>query len=249
MTKPLGWTSACALLLGLAVACTGEKKPAAKDSTASTSASAAAAAAMVATAPPPGAPGALAKPLTQYSGDELYAFAHGLNFTGGVEAQRRCRGRAECAGASPRMYTRMRVDAVDGEDSLSATGLPANGVIAARAINRGQAADSIYGTQPGTQYEYYLIVVPGTAQAANWKLEELTTTANGRAHRTVSSGVVKGCGHAFVRGARAAFKTCAQAAAMHNAALTLAPQSDPVDPPIWFACAYGCCIADSSAGA
>ena len=241
MTKPLGWTSACALMLGLLAACSGEKKSAANGRAAHTATSAAATPALSAAS---GAPGTLAKPLAQYTGDELYAMAHGLNFTGGVEAQRRCRGRAECRGASPTMYTRLRVDAVAGEDSLSPATLPANGVIAVRALNHGQATDSLYNMQPGAQYEYYLIVSPAAGNTATWTLEELTTTANGRAHRTVSSGTVKGCGHAFVRGARADFKTCEQAAQLHKASFTIMPQTAGGDSPIWWSCAEGCCTAD-----
>ena len=254
MTKPSGWISACALLLGLLAACGGEKKAAAKGTTANkdttanketTANLAVTGMARASLVPPPGAPGSLQKPLTQYTGDEFYTLAHSLTYTGGAEAQRRCRGQAACRGPNPTMHTRVRVDAVSGEDSLSAPTLPANGVIAVRALNRGQAADSMYNTQPGSQYEYYLIVTPTSPSTANWSLEELTTTPARRSHRTVSSGSFKQCGHPFVRGARADFKTCSQAALMHKAAFTLLPQSGVGDAPIWFACAEGCCTADT----
>jgi len=244
--KPLGWTSACALLLGLLGACTGEKKAAATDTSANATANASAAsAAKISIAPPPGEPGALSKPLAQYSGDQLYALAHGLNFTGGVSAKRKCRGNPACNGSAPTMSTSLRVDAVSGEDSLS-TALPGNGVIAARVLNRGQAADSMYSTQPGAQYEYYLIVYPTAANTATWSLEELASAAGQHSHHTVSTGVFKGCNHPFVHGARANFKTCAQAAAMHQTAFSAMVQNDISDPPIWVACAYGCCIAGAS---
>lgn len=243
MTKPSGWISACALLLGLLAACGGEKKSAAAGGAANLASTSAAT--PTATPAPPGEPGALSKPITQYTGDEFYALAHGLNFTGGVEAQRRCRGQAACRGPSPAMYTRIRIDAVAGEDSLSTGRLSNNGVIAVRALNRGQAADSMYNTQPGSQYEYYLIISPTSATTATWTLEELTTTPNKRSHRSVSSGTFQQCGHPFVPGARADFKTCAQAALMHKASFTMLPQSGGGDAPIWFSCAEGCCTADT----
>lgn len=243
MTRPSGWTSACALMLALVTACGGEKKAGAKDTTANLVAASAAKASVT---PPPGEPGALAKPLTQYTGDQLSALVNGLNFTGGAEAQRRCRGNAGCNGKSPTMFARLRIDAVAGEDSLTTT-MPADGVVAARLLNRGQAADSMYNTQPGAEYEYYLIVLPGAANTATWKLEELASASGQRSHRTVASGTFTGCNHPFVRGARANFKTCAQAATMHQASFSpTLLQSDSGDPPIWIACAYGCCTAEIS---
>jgi hypothetical protein len=191
-------------------------------------------------------PGALAKPIDQYSGDELFALTRQLRFVGGVERERRCRGQADCRGPQPRASTRIRLDAVDGEDSLSTSGLPANGVVALRAINRGRIADTLYNMQPGEAHENYLIVVPvaGTT-TATWRLEELTTTQGQRSHRTIASGTFKGCNHPFVRGARADFKTCAQAAA---SPASFGVIQDGIESPIWLGCAFGCCTADPPDG-
>jgi hypothetical protein len=193
-------------------------------------------------------PGALAKPLDQYSGDEFFALTRQLQYAGGNERQRRCRGRAACRGAQPATFTSVRLDAIAGEDSLTAAALPANGVIAARAINRGQVADTMYNMQPGAAYENYLIVVPAPGGAtANWRLEELTTTAGARAHRTIATGVFHGCQHTFARGARADFKTCAQAAGVQPASFGSTTQGD-IEPPIWIGCAEGCCTSDPPGG-
>jgi hypothetical protein len=142
------------------------------------------------------------------------------------------------------MTTRIRVDAVDQQDSLSARALPAPGVIAVRANNRGAQLDSMYGMRPGANYEYYLIVSPGAQGGkALWRLEELDVTAGKRAHREVSHGTVTECNHPFRRGARADFKSCATAELVRPASFTRMPQSDGEDP-IWFDCALGCCTAD-----
>lgn len=186
-------------------------------------------------------PGALAKSLDQYSGDELYAFVHGLTFTGGVERQRHCR-EAGCAGPQAAKSVQVRIDAVDTQDSLSAQSMPQNGVVAARAKSRGAGVELMYGMQPGSGFEYYLIVAPA-GQSATWRLVELTTSGT-RSHRTLVTGTLTECHHAFARGARADFKTCAQAATLRPAAFGKLPQTDS-DPPIWISCASGCCTADS----
>jgi hypothetical protein len=192
-------------------------------------------------------PGALTKPLDQYSGDELYALTRQLQFTGGNERPRRCRGAPACRGPNPAASTRIRVDAVDGEDSLSAAGLPGNGAIAARALNRGQRADTMYNTQPGAAHENYLIVIPVAGSAsANWRLEELTTTQGARSHRTIASGTFTGCKHQFIRGPKADFKTCAEAVNVRPASFGSTMQGG--ESPMWIGCAEGCCTADPPGG-
>ena len=69
------------------------------------------------------------------------------------------------------------MEGIAGDDSLSATNLPLNGVIAVRALNSGRFADSLYNMRPGAAYENYLIVLPmPNSASASWVLEELTTT-------------------------------------------------------------------------
>ena len=191
----------------------------------------------------------LAKNVDQYSGDELFTFTHGLTFVGGNERQRRCRGHAECGGMRARRSTRLRIDAVDRQDSLSAATIPANGVVAARILNRGPMPDSVYGMQAGTNHEYYFIIMRGAqAGGATWRVEDLVTTVGVRTHRTVATGRLRECNHPFVRGARADFKSCAQAATgVRPAALRPFPQTED-DAPIWIACALGCCTADPPDG-
>lgn len=193
-------------------------------------------------------PGTLAKPLDQYSGDDLYALTRQLQFAGGVDRARRCRGQTACRGANPAARTSIRVDAVVGQDSLNPAALPPTGVIAARAINRGQLADTMYNMRPGAVYENYLIVLPAPGGAtASWRLEELVTTTGGRTHRTIATGVFRGCNHQFVSGPRADFKTCAQAAQTRPASFGAALQGE-IEPPIWVGCIAGCCTSDPPDG-
>ena len=245
MTKPL----AVVVLFALAACSRGDQKKsdsasgASATNVAALSANPSAAAARV----QGGAlPGTLAKAIDQYSGDELYTLAHGLTFTGGNERQRRCRGNAACRGANPSQRSRIRVDAVNAQDSLSAAAVPANGVIMVRANNTSTFADSMYNMQPGARYEYYLIVLPGTGGRATWRLEELDTTQGARAHRSVATGVIRECNHPFQRGARADFKSCATAAA--RPASFSAFQSGGGEEPIWYGCSSGCCTADPGDG-
>ena len=190
-------------------------------------------------------PGALTKAIDQYSGDDLNAFASRLRFVGGVERQRRCRGPAACLGAAPQRRTRVRVDAVDGEDSLSAATIPANGVIVLRAHNRGTAVDAKYGMRTGARYDYFLIILPAARGAApTWRLEELSVSGTTRTHRSVATGTFRACNHAYVRGARADFKTCAQAAEIDKAATPFRLAQADGEPPLWYGCALGCCTAE-----
>src|SRR5688572_24645463 len=102
-------TSALALVMVLAACGKEPRQQTAADSLATAAqVSALASQARVAT------PGDLAKPIDQYTGDEFYALTRGLQFTGGNERERRCRG---CNSART---TRVRVDGVQGVDSVSA---------------------------------------------------------------------------------------------------------------------------------
>lgn len=243
MTLQLGGKVARSLAAGsvvmVAVACAKGAEKAKGESTA-----AAAPPAAAAPAPPPGA---LTKPIDQYSGDELYALTRQLQYGGGGQHGRRCRGRPGCRGPNARDSTLIQIDGIVGDDSLSAAGLPANGAIAVRALNQGPFADSAYNMRPGTQYENYLIVLPiPNSATASWRLEELTTTAGSRSHRPLATGNLRQCtgpGHVFQRGPHADFKTCEQAATVRPAAFRAILQGDG-GPPIWFGCAFGCCTAD-----
>ena len=64
-------------------------------------------------------PGALTKPIDQYTGDEFYDFVQKLKWGGGVEKARKCKGDPGCSGTKPSKETKVRVDAVDGQDSIS----------------------------------------------------------------------------------------------------------------------------------
>jgi len=136
VTLQLGRTAARSLgavfVVALTVAC-GKGSEKAKSET-----TAAAPAAAAAPAPPPGT---LTKPIDQYTGDEFYALTHQLQYGGGGTHGRRCRGRAGCRGASPKDSTRIQVEGIVGDDSLSAATLAVNGVLALRALNVGSYPD------------------------------------------------------------------------------------------------------------
>ena len=188
--------------------------------------------------------GDLTKPLAQYTGAQFAALVRPQRYGQGAERQRKCRGPAECAAG--RLVT-LRADAVADADSLSPANLPRYGVVAARLRNRGIEMEARYNMRGGAQYVYYLIVQPATNGRATWILEELDTQGSSVTHRTVASGPFTPCNHPFVRGARADFKTCAQAAAGGASSVSLVSFSrqGPDDPPIWISCAMGCCIAET----
>ena len=189
--------------------------------------------------------GDLTKPIDQYTGDEFSALVTRLNYDGGQERPRRCRGNAACQQTQ---RTNVRIDAVADVDSVGGGNIAQFGVIAARAIVRGGDTEDRYGMQsagPNGRFAYFLIVTPGPANTAQWRLEELNVQGQTRTHRMLTSGQLRMCNHTFVRGARADFKTCETAAAPAS----LGGFFQGVEPPIWIGCASGCCTADGGAGA
>jgi len=195
-------------------------------------------------------PGDLTKSIDQYTGDEFFTLVNRLSYVGGHDRVRNCRGNPGCGNGTLR--TNVRIDAVDTEDSLAAGNLPQFGVVAARAIVRGQQTEAMYGMQftgANGRFTYYLIVTPGTAGVATWRLEELSIQGNTRSHRMLTQGRFNSCTHDYIRGARADFKTCNDPVASTsgqlrfiNASFVRSPQG--VEPPIWIGCAGGCCTAD-----
>jgi hypothetical protein len=191
-------------------------------------------------------PGQLTKPIDQYTGDELYAFVQGLQWGGGAERDRKCKGDPQCDGTNPPKHTVVRVDAVNGQDSISATTVPANGVVSARALNRGTLDEQRYGFKANPRLEYYMIVLPGSGGNGRWQFEELDTTPGARRHSSIGTGTFTPCSnHQYRRGRvnRANFYTCADSpgadSVQKSNLLLFAAPTDPV----WIACAAGCCIA------
>ncbi|MES2180399.1 MAG: hypothetical protein V4550_21285 [Gemmatimonadota bacterium] len=219
----------------------GDAPPA--DSAASAAAAAPRSLVGAAPAAPAAMPGALTKPIEQYTADEFAAFVKKLQYVGAHERQRNCKGNPGCDGPRANVHTRVLVDAVATQDSLSATTTPQFGVVYIHAINKGNQQEKRYGFLPGPQIEYYVIV---TAQggAMTWTLEQLDTKANTLTQ--TGTGRFTGCNHAWVAGAQADFKTCANAASGRDSLVKLGRLlQGGDDDPLWTACSTGCCTADT----
>ena len=230
----------------VAVACTS-KEPARDTARADTGAGAAPPNTL-ATLPPSAAalPGQLTKPIDQYSGDEFYDFVQRLKWGGGVDKARACKDDPGCSGTRPSKETMVRVDAVDGQDSLSATAVPVNGVVEMRALNKGSQVEQRYGFKPDKKLEYYLIVLPANGNTSTWRLEELDTTPGARKHASVGTGTFKPCNHPFQPGRvnRANFYNCADSHMTDSVQKSGMVMFDPKTDPLWTDCAQGCCLAD-----
>lgn len=189
----------------------------------------------------------LTKPVDQYTGAEFFSHVRGLQYVGGNERERRCRG---CAATQ---RTRVRVDGVEGADSVGPSNVPQFGIIVARGLNRGGQQEDRYGMRPGARFEYYLIVLPGTTPGASmtWRVEELEIVGQERSRRQLATGRVVPCNHPFARGAASDFRTCENAppTGANPAAFGFVPQGEAGDDPWWYRCALGCCIAEESSGA
>lgn len=223
--------------LVLAAACSKSDKPPAVDT---------AAPAALRTAQPRGTPkvmpGALIKPIDQYSGDEFYDLVKKLTYTSKHDKQRNCKNSPGCGGSKK---VSVVVEAVATQDSVGATNAPQYGVVYIKALNLGDAEEARYNIQPGKKFEYYVIVTATPAGAMQWQLEQLDTTPKARKITQVSSGVFEGCKHPWVAGAQANFKTCADTstASMRGKTVRLGLKLQGDDDPMWASCAEGCCIA------
>ena len=200
----------------------------------------------LAAAPSAGLPGQLTKPIDQYTGDEFFEFVQRLQWGGGAERQRKCKGDPACDVANPPRRTPVRVDAVNGQDSLSATSVPANGVVAVRAINRGNVDEDRYGFKANRRMEYYLIVLPGAGGNGRWRFEELDTTPGARRHASIGTGTFRPCNHPFRPGRvnRANFFSCADSHLSDSVQRSNLMMFDPSTDPVWVECTAGCCIGD-----
>ena len=188
-------------------------------------------------------PGTLTKSIDAYTGDEFYDLVKKLSFSGGQDRQRNCKNDQGCGGASPTKHTNVRVDAVTTQDSIDASSAGQYGTVYVRALNKGGAPEARYGMLPGSKYEYYMIITAdSTGRGMRWRLEQLDTTPKARAHSSFGTGAFVPCNHKWAAGARADFKTCANAASAHDSVirLGLALQAGGGDP-IWAECAMGCC--------
>lgn len=186
-------------------------------------------------------PGTLAKALDEYSGDELYTFAHQLNYAGGHQRDRKCAKDPACQGTK---RTKVYVDGIATQDSIGPKTTPPFGVMYVRAVNRGDAEEARYGMAPGRQFEYY-VILSADSVGMKWRLEQLDTTPGARRHVQIGTGAFIGCKHKWARGAGADFKSCKQAASAHDSVVHLGLMlqgSD--DDPIWMPCTEGCCVAD-----
>jgi hypothetical protein len=187
-------------------------------------------------------PGALTKPIDQYTGDELYTFVKGLSYAGKHDKQRNCKGAPGCGGTKK---VKVTVDAVATQDSVAASNAPQYGVVYIRAINDGDATEARYNLEAGKKFEYYMIVSRTASDSMQWRLEQLDTTPNARTHKQIGTGVFEGCAHPWKAGAQANFKTCADTstASIRGKTVRLGLKLQGDDDPMWAACAGGCCVA------
>jgi hypothetical protein len=186
-------------------------------------------------------PGALTKPIDDYSGDEFYDLTQSLKYVGSHDRERKCKNSPDCDGGAPKKKTLVQVSAVATQDSLGAGDVPPFGVVYVRAINKGDAEEARYGLRPGKSLRYYMIVQRDSAGALRWRLEELET-AKPRRHVSVGVGTFHGCDHVWTPGASADFKTCADAAPRSDTVVTLPLVMQGFGDPMWAVCAMGCCI-------
>ena len=186
-------------------------------------------------------PGTLAKPIDAYSYQEFTGFVKTLDFSGGQERARHCKGTAACDATGSTTTIQVRVDAVTAQDSIGPATLPPNGLVAVRLLNKGDAREAHYGLAPGAELSYYMIVQRDSASGkAVWRLEQVDSRAG--THTKISVGALTGCGHPWKPGARADFKSCEHAAhgdSVGRMGLLLA--TSLIDDPVWIQCDEGCC--------
>jgi hypothetical protein len=119
--------------------------------------------------------------------------------------------------------------------------LPANGVVAVRARNRGSLVEDRYGFKPEQNLEYYTIVLPARREW-RWRFEELDTTP-GAAGTQLRYRDVQAMQSSVPAGPvnRANFYTCATRRRTTRA--DVEPDDVRQPRPVWIDCAAGA-VAD-----
>ena len=231
------------LTLAALTACTKRDAPPADSAAAGANAPRSLVGSAASAKPAPGMPGALEKPLEQYTGAEFSALVKKLVYVGGHERERKCKDDPAC-DAKPAKKTRVLVDAVATQDSIAASNTPQFGVVYGRAQNKGNNVEARYGFLPAPQYEYYLVVTASPSGGMQWALAQLDTKAN--VLTQTGTGKFTTCNHPWVAGARADFKTCANSASGRDSVMRLGLLLQAIDDdPLWIACSAGCCTAES----
>jgi hypothetical protein len=225
----------------LAVACTKQDKRPTSDTSAAATPAPATGIRLAARAAAPVFPGALAKPIDSYSGDEFFALTTQLTYAGSHERDRDCKNASGCGGPKPTKKTKVQVSAVATQDSLVESNVPEFGVVYTRAINKGAEEEARYGLRAATNLRYYMVVQRDTAGGMRWRLEELDTNVP-RRHARIASGKFEPCGHPWTPGARADFKTCA-APERGDTVVTMGLMLQDSDKEtMWVGCGAGCCV-------
>jgi hypothetical protein len=132
--------------------------------------------------------GHLTKPFDALSASELSALAARLSFTGVAERARMCSGTPECDSGIAR--TSAHIEVVN-QGPISASNIPAEGVIITRFENTGKFTERRYGLAPGAVT--YLIALPNSDSTAmgRWMLVDLS----GDTKKVLASGAIASCGN------------------------------------------------------
>jgi hypothetical protein len=235
--------AAAGLIILVAACARKDNAPPADSGTAAAAPRAATASRSATAARGPVFPGALAKPIDSYTGDELYAFTTQLVYAGSHERERDCKNASGCGGPKPTKKTKVQVSAVATQDSLAESNVPEFGVVYARAINKGADEEARYGFRADKNLRYYMIVQRDSAGGIHWRLEELDT-APPRHHTQVGAGRFTSCGHSWTPGARADFKTCDMPERSDTVVTMELRLLGGSSAPVWVGCAGGCCLFD-----
>lgn len=160
---------------------------------------------------------------------------------GGIYENRSCSGTPECDSGIA--HTMAHIEAVD-QEPISASNIPAEGVIITRFENTGAFTERRYGLAAGSVA--YLVALPTSDSGAvgRWILVQPT----GQANRILATGVINACGHGSYLGKpQADFRSCASAAAAHAQGMTINSASFRTgdSDPMWISCSGGGCIVGS----
>ena len=195
---------------------------------------------MAATAPPPTPlPGALDKPITDYTSVELRQFVAGLNPVPGP-SQERCS--VAPPGCDPK--TRAQITVYDGQQGVGPANANGNnyGTIVMKMTNTGPASaptEFMFGLEAGN-FEYYMVAKKKSSDMS-WELYRVPTDDPNAEPTLTKSGDFAACpGHTQRPSAKGEFSTCDKAPHTNNTPGALrGGESDPA----WMTCSAGCCTA------
>lgn len=202
--------------------------------------------------PTPGLP----KPIDAMTNAELFAYLDTLVYekaAGNKHRLNRACLKADGSPCNPGDSTEVLVQPEWGMNDVSATAIPANGVVVARFVNYGSHTEAEYRLPPGRR-AWWLVDRNSSGQLRSRMITRTYADTGKTYGNDTLTYTFADCGHqrAAKSDAKARWATCADAGRIAAEGSTMEVRITPVSMPAgavqlkassWVTCSLGCCIA------